>query len=251
MSKRVAMALGVAFVVALAAGCGGGSNEDAGSAQAPVIDPGDGGSYAPVLDPANFVERIDNPYLPFIPGSRWVYESDDGSERIEVTVLDEVRAILGIRATIVRDTVTEDGKLVEDTYDWYAEDREGNVWYLGEDSKEFEDGEVASTAGSWEAGVDGAQPGVIMWGSPRAGQSYRQELYADEAEDMAEVLQLDASEQVRFGTFEDLLVTREWTPLEPAVVEEKYYARDIGVVLERKVAGETGRVELVSFQPGQ
>ena len=164
---------------------------------------------------------------------------------------DETREILGITATLVRDTVTEDGELVEDTVDWYAQDRDGNVWYLGEDSKEFEDGEVVSTAGSWEAGVDRAFPGIVMQADPRVGQSYRQEFYAGEAEDLAEILQLDGSETVPLGSLTQLLVVREWNPLEPEVIENKYYARGTGVVLELEVAGESGRVELVSFEPGE
>ncbi len=129
MMNKTSIAIMVAGLVALiGAACGDDSSD---GDRTPVIDPGDGGNYAPELDPADFVRRIDNPYLPFIPGSRWVYESDDGSERIEVVVLDETREILGITATMVRDTVTEDGELVEDTVDWYAQDRDGNVWYLG------------------------------------------------------------------------------------------------------------------------
>ena len=223
----------------------------AGSGTTPVIDPGDGGNYHPEIDAANFVARIDNPFLPFAPGSLWVYESTDGVERIEVEVLPETREILGIAATIVRDRVWEEGELIEDTFDWYAQDRAGNVWYLGEDSKEFEDGEVVSTGGSWEAGVDGAHPGIIMQAVPAIGQSYRQEYYAGEAEDLARVLQLTGAETVAFGSFDDLLVIQEWTPLESDVIENKYFAPGVGPVLELKVAGETGRVELVSFEPAE
>ncbi|HET7738090.1 MAG TPA: hypothetical protein VFK32_05905 [Tepidiformaceae bacterium] len=216
-----------------------------------VIDPGDGGTYEPSVVAADFVARIDNPYLPFSPGARWVYESADGSERIEVEVLSETREIMGITATIVRDTVTEDGELVEDTYDWYAQDKDGNVWYLGEASTEFKDGKPHSTAGSWEAGVDGAQPGIAMLARPAVGKAYRQEYYAGEAEDLADILKVDAAETTALRTFEQLVVIREWTPLEPAVVEHKYYAPGIGSVLEVKVAGESGRVELTSFEPGE
>ena len=215
-----------------------------------VIDPGDGGNYAPELDPADFVERINHPLLPFVPGSRWVYESIDGAERVEVEVLEETREILGITATVVHDRVWEDGELVEDTFDWYAQDRDGTVWYLGEDSKEFENGEVVSTAGSWEAGVDGALPGILMRANPAVGEVYRQEFYVNEAEDMAQVLQLDGTAAVAFGSFDGLLVTQEWTPLEPDVIENKAYAPGIGLVLEEKVAGGEGRTELIEFEPG-
>jgi hypothetical protein len=244
------LVLCVAALATLAVtGCGD-SDTDAGDAT-PVIDPGDGGNYRPDIEPTDFVESITNPYLPYTPGSQWVYESDDGSERIEVTVLEETRQVMGVTATVVRDTVYEDGEMVEDTYDWFAQDRDGNVWYLGEDTAEYEDGEVVSTAGAWEAGVDGAKPGIVMLAKPKAGDAYRQEYYAGEAEDMGRVVELGASATVPFGEFEHLLVTEDWTPLEPEVVERKYYAPGIGLVLEEKVAGEEGRVELISFEPGR
>ena len=142
----------------------------------PVIDPGDGGDYHPELDPADFVAAIDNPYLPFAIGTRWVYEStgEDEVERVEVTVLPDRKEILGIQATVVRDTVTVDGVLVEDTLDWFAQDRAGNVWYLGEAVKNYEDGELVDTEGSFEAGVDGALPGIAMPAHPAPGDAYRQ-----------------------------------------------------------------------------
>ena len=134
------------------------------------------------------MSAIDNPYWPMAPGSRWVYRETDGKGgvmKVVVTVTDRTKTIDGIAATVVHDVVSEDGKVVEDTFDWYAQDRWGNVWYLGEDTTEYEDGK-ASTAGSWEAGVDGAQAGVILPGQPEVGQAYRQEYYAGEAEDAGE-----------------------------------------------------------------
>ena len=229
-------------LVPLIAACGGDSTDE------PVIDPGDGGNYAPSLDPARFVRGVDNPFFPLAPGTRWIYESEDGSERIEVVVLQETREVIGITATVVRDTVPEDGELIEDTFDWYAQDVDGNVWYLGEDSKEFDAGVFVGTAGSWEAGVDGALPGVIMHGAPRVGVGYRQEYYAGEAEDLAEVRRLDGEATVPYGSFLDLLVIREWNPLDPGVVEDKYYARSIGLVLEVQVRGGNERIELVRFE---
>ena len=167
MHTRSTSILLVGLAALLVAACGDEANGE------PVIDPGDGGNYAPTIEAANFVDRIDNPFLSLIPGSRWIYETDDGVERIEVVVLEETREILGITATIVRDMVSEDGELIEDAFDWYAQDVDGNVWYLGEDSEEFEDGELVGTAGSWESGVDGAQPGIIMHADPRVGVGYR------------------------------------------------------------------------------
>ncbi len=160
----LAAAMVLAFGTGALAGCGSGGD-------APVIDPGDGGEYAPVIDPASFVEEINNPYLPLTPGSRWVYlgEEDGESERVEVEVTDARREVMEVSTVVVRDRVFQDGELVEDTSDWFAQDAEGNVWYFGEDSKELEDGEVVSTEGSWEAGVDGALPGVVMLADPAVG----------------------------------------------------------------------------------
>ncbi len=237
----------MSFLVALVlllAGCA----EDT----ATPIDPGDGGDYSVTIDPVDFVPEIDNDRLPLSPGNKWVYESTGGGEveRIEVVVTEEQRTVMGVSTTVVRDTVTVDGELVEDTYDWYAQDSEGNVWYFGEDTAEYEDGEIVSTAGAWEAGVDGALPGIAMEADPTVGDSYRQEYYPDEAEDLAEVVRSGVSEEVAFGAFDDLIVIEEWTPLDPDVVEEKYYASGVGVVLETTVQGGSGRIELISFTPG-
>ena len=230
----------------LGSACGGGGDSKQ------VIDVGDGGEYAPTTTAADFVEGITNPFLPLVPGSKWVYEGvEDGeTERVEVVVTDERKEILGISATVVRDTVTVDGELVEDTFDWFAQDRDGNVWYLGEDSKEYEDGTFVGTKGSWEAGVDGARPGIVMPAAPKVGRAYRQEFFKGEAEDMAEVVGLDGTATVPFGAFDELVVIKEWTPLEPDVVEEKLYASGVGVVLERKTTGGKGRVELLSYTGG-
>ena len=196
------------------------------------------------------MRRIDNPYLPLAPGSRWVYrETDpDGAEqRVEVTVTDRTKRILGIDATVVHDVVSEDGRLVEDTYDWYAQDADGNVWYLGEDTKEYEDGKVVSTKGSWEAGVDGAQAGIVMPAGPEVGATYRQEYYAGQAEDAAKILSLDERVEVPAGSFKGVLLTKDFTPLEPDVLEHKFYARGVGAVLAIGLSGGGGREELVRY----
>jgi hypothetical protein len=216
---------------------------------APVIDPGDGGDYRPDIDPARFVDRIDNPYLPLLPGARWVYEDATSGEHTEVAVTADRKQILGISAVVVRDTVTVDGEVQEDTYDWFAQDVEGNVWYLGEHSEEHEDGKI-STAGSWEAGVDGALPGIVMPAHPEAGQAYRQEFYPGEAEDLAEVVRLGAADDVPTGSYHDVVVIEEWNPLEPDVVEQKHYAPGVGQILEETTVGGDGRAELVAFTPG-
>jgi hypothetical protein len=214
-----------------------------------VIDPGDGGNYSVQVDPSRFVATIDNPWLPFTPGSRWVYEAG-GGERNEVVVTGQTRRIMGITATVVRDVETRNGELVEETSDWYAQDRDGNVWYLGEDTRAFRNGEP-SPAGSWEAGVDGALPGIIMQADPQVGDAYRQEFYRGEAEDMGKVVRLGASETVPFRSFDGLLVTQDWTPLEPEVVEEKFYAKGVGLVLETTIRGGADRNELVSYRSGR
>ena len=154
----------------------------------------------------------------------------------------------GVTARVVRDTVTLDGEIIEDTFDWYAQDEAGTVWYLGEDTAEFEDGEVATREGSFEAGVDGAQAGVIMPASPEVGMTYRQEYYEGEAEDNGEILELGEQADVPAGDYDDLVQTADTTPLEPDVLEHKYYARGVGLVLVIGVTGGGGREELVGHR---
>jgi hypothetical protein len=211
------------------------------------------GSEPVTLDPADFVATIDNRYWPMPQGAHWVYEETDAEgtvQKVEVTVTTDAKEILGIPATVVHDVVTEDGELVEDTLDWYAQDLDGNIWYLGEDTKEYEGGKVVTTEGSWEAGVDGAQPGILLPGRPEVGLAYRQEYYAGEAEDAAKILSLDEAAEVPFGSFEGVLLTEEWTPLDPDVRENKYYAPGVGPVLVVQVAGGSSREELVLFEAG-
>jgi hypothetical protein len=201
------------------------------------------------LDPADFTTRVDNPYFPLARGSRWVYRARD--ERIVVTVTNRSKNVAGIDALVVRDTVTErkGGEPVEVTDDWYAQDSKGNVWYLGEDTKEYKNGKVSSTKGSFEHGVDGAYGGIIMPAKPRPGQAYRQEYYKGEAEDRAKVLRIDASAKVSFGAFDNCVETEETTPLESDVVEHKFYAPNVGPVLRTDAKGG-GREELISFTRG-
>jgi len=185
---------------------------------------------------------IDNPYHPLVPGTLSTYEGeveDDGEsllERVRVFVTFDTRTILGVPCRVVRDTVWVDGVLEEDTFDWYAQDTDGNVWYMGEFSTEYEyndDGNLTGTNhdGSWEAGVDGAQPGYIMEAVPAVGDAYYQEYYVGEAEDQAEVLSLTEFVSIDFGDFSNVLQTRETTDLEPDVLEHKFYAPGIGLIL--------------------
>lgn len=200
------------------------------------------------LDPATFTTDITNEWWPMKPGTRWTYRetSEDEVLTVVVTVTSQTREIAnGVTARVVRDTVSLDGELVEDTFDWYAQDADGNIWYLGEDTAEFEDGELASQDGSFEAGIGGALPGIAMPADPQAGLGYRQEYLAGEAEDEAVVLELGASIGVPAGDYTDLLVTEDTNPLEPDIAEHKYYARGIGLVLAEMTAGGSDREELL------
>ena len=203
--------------------------------------------YRPVIDPADFVEVIDNPYWPLTPGTSFEFKSAD--EQTKVVVTSERRTVMGVSTVVVSDKVFADGKLSEDTSDWYAQDRAGNVWYFGEATLSFEDDPAGDPAGSWEAGVDGAQPGVVMLADPLGGDVYRQEFYAGDAEDLALVRHANASITVPAGSYENVLVTEEWSPLEPDVIELKYYAKDIGVVEERQIFGGTELVKLTKVTP--
>jgi hypothetical protein len=211
------------------------------------------GSEAVELDPADFVATIDHPFWPMAVGNTWVYRETDGEgteQRVEVTVTDATKVIIGITATVVHDVVSEDGDLVEDTLDWYAQDAAGNLWYLGEDTKEYENGKVASTEGSWTAGVDGAQPGIILPAQPEVGMTYRQEYYQGQAEDAAEILSLDEHVEVPAGTYDGVLQTKDYTPLDPDVVEHKFYASGVGPVQVIAVSGGSSREALLSFTAG-
>jgi hypothetical protein len=230
----------IALVVAAAAASCGGS----GSAF-PQAD------EAVELDPGDFTAEIDNPWMPLRVGARWVYRETDqegAEQRVEVTVLDETRLVMGVETRVVHDVVSEDGEIVEDTYDWYTQDADGNVWYFGEDTKEFENGKLSTTAGSWEAGIDGAQPGILSPAEPEVGMTYRQEYYAGEAEDAAEVLSLDEKVEVPAGSYDGVLMTKDYTPLEPDLVEHKFYARGVGVVLALVISGGSDREELVAYK---
>lgn len=181
-------------------------------------------------------------------GAKWTFTEVDAEgveQLVVVEVTDQTRDIAGITATVVHDQVTEDGELVEDTFDWYAQDAQGNLWYLGEDTKEYEGGEVVSTAGSWEHGVDGALAGIILPASVAAGQAFRQEYYAGEAEDNAMILSVSEFVAVAFGSFEDVIMTRDTTPLEPDILEYKFYAPGVGLVMALSVSPDFAREELI------
>ncbi len=237
--------------VAILASCGD-SKSTTNDTVAPVIDLGDPADYRPALDPAHVADVIDNPYLPLAVGSEWKYEgtSDEGTETITVVVTGDRKSIMGISAYVVHDTVELDGNVIEDTFDWFAQDDEGNVWYLGEDTKEYDNGVVTGTSGSWEAGVDGALPGIAMPAQPAVGDAYRLEYYAGEAEDVFEITGVDGTLTVPFGTFDRAIATKDWTRLEPDLIEEKWYAFGVGQLYETHISGGSGTVELISYTPG-
>ena len=205
--------------------------------------------YDITLDPDDFVEGVNHPFFPLVVGTTMIYEgiSEDETERIVFHVTNETRLVLGITCMVVRDTVYEDDEMVEDTFDWYAQDKEGNVWYMGEDTAEYEDGKIVNHDGAWEGGIDGALPGIIMHANPRVGLYYRQEYLKDEAEDFGGIISLDETVTVPFGTYTGCLKTWDFNPSEPNVVENKWYAPGIGFVKEEKIEGEYEVVELVDM----
>jgi hypothetical protein len=221
MKKQMQLLCGIGLFIYLLVACGG---------QEATTD----SSYTVDIDPVNFVTAVDNAYLPLIPGTTRIYQGqmEDGLERIEVTVLHETRVVMGVTTTVVRDRAYLNGELIEDTFDWLAQDKEGNVWYFGEVVDNYEDGVLVDHHGSWEAGVDGALPGILMYANPVSHMDipYRQEYYAGEAEDMAQILNVGETAVVPFGSFENVLQTKDWTPLEPDVVEYKFYAQGVGVI---------------------
>ena len=251
MHRKTRILIAALATGALLAGC---PMDESSSASAPA------GGMEALLAPAppgfpgadNFVAEIDNPYLGFARGRIFTYEgeTDEGLETTVVEVTQDSKVILGISTTVVHDQVFLDGELIEDTFDWFAQDSAGNVWYFGEDSSELVDGEVVSTEGSWEAGVDGAEPGIIMLADPRVGMKYRQEFAEGVAEDMAQVKSLTSEADVPWGEFENCLETKDWNPLNPGGGERKIYAAGTGLVLElsKKGNGNQSRTELILIE---
>lgn len=263
LTGKTAAVLAVGFAALAVVACGGSDGDSTTTASEPnggetsVSDHGlPQGSEPANLDPAEFTTEIDNPYFPLTPGSRWVYRETDttgAEERVVVKVLDKTKTIAnGVEARVVRDTLTENGEPLEVTDDWYAQDSAGNVWYLGEDTAEYRNGKVSSRAGSFEAGVDGAEAGIALPANPEPGMSYRQEYYKGEAEDEGAVVTVGEEQvEVPFGSFDrNVLMTRDLVPAEPKVQELKFYAPGVGQVLSVHTDGAGGRAELVSYEPG-
>jgi len=246
---RTAIAI-AALLAALAAGCGssgdsGGTSSAPASDLAPVTTP-----YAPTIEPADFVATVDNPYFPLRPGTVFHYrgvQEDGRTPLVDVmTVTSDKKRILGVDATVVRDVVFDHGEAVEKTLDWYAQDKGGNVWYLGEDTRGLHNGRYVKAEDSWQAGVNGAEPGIIMPGRPAKGERYRQEYYPGHALDQAEVLGGGGPLTVPAGFYKSTLLTVETAPrIDPGVRENKYYAAGVGDVKEQTVAGNQEQISLV------
>jgi hypothetical protein len=237
---RTLSILAMAFVTAGSAG---------GPGSAPSLAPVHG-RYAPRIDPADFVRTSDNRYFPLEPGTGFHYkgvaENGRTPQRDDELVTHRTKRILGVRCTVVRDVVSSRGKQIERTLDWYAQDKYGNVWYMGEDTRELHHGRFVKMSDSWEAGVDGAKPGIIMPGRPRRGDAYRQEYYPGHALDQARVLGRGGAVTVPYGSFERTLSTVETSPkIDPGVRERKYYVAGVGDVKEHTVAGDHEEIELV------
>ena len=251
--RPLATAFATVLVLLAMAGCSRDGENPLGAASGGstlgVADPNTARIVFPFV-PGDFVPGGTNPFFPLTPGLRYSYRSEtaDGLETNTVEVTHETKVILGVMATVIRDKVYLEGSLIEDTFDWYAEDKLGNVWYLGEDTKSYENGVLVGTTGSWEAGINGANAGIIMLANPKIGDQYSQEDAPGVVADQGKVLSLKETVTVPYGTFTDCLQTADWSPIEPGNREFKYYARGIGVVLEVTPHGGKERVELVGFE---
>jgi hypothetical protein len=210
--------------------------------------PAAGAKPALEFDPDDFVREVTNPYFPLKPGTTFIYkgESEGAPTRQVMTVTNKTRKIMGVTTTVVHDLAYQDGVLIEETFDWFAQDEDGNVWYFGEDTKEYdENGNVVSTEGSWQAGVDDAKPGIIMLANPAKGKKYRQEFAPGVAEDTAQVIGYKDSFCVPYKCFKNVLVIKEWNPLEKGFVEHKYYAKGTGFIYAVLVKGGEEQIALV------
>ena len=251
-------------ILALAAACATAKTHAGGpapSASSPSASPaslptfGPGASYHPVIVAANFTADVTNPWFPLKPGSRWIYSGTKDSKKAKdvVTIPAATTTIAGVPVRPVKDALYLNGKLEERTTDYYTQDLQGNVWYFGEDTAELDaHGKVLDTEGSWKTGVAGAEPGVFMQSDPQRGVLFRQEYYAGHAEDQYSAIDLSAKITVPFGSYTDALRTEETTRLEPTIVDNKYYAKGVGEVMEVQVKGPPPieKLVLVSFTSG-
>jgi hypothetical protein len=252
IQARAILALGVAWALIGGGSAGAAIFHDGSQAPGP-IESGAGPGWPATLSPSDFVARVDNPWFPLQPGSEYHYTGlKDQVKTVDtVKVTNNTKRILGVKTTVVHDVVSVNGRPEEVTDDYYVQDRHGNVWYFGEATKELDShGNTISTEGSFQAGVNGARAGVLVPGHPKVGLSARQEFSKGQAEDHFKILDLNARVSVPFVSSHHALRTREWTPLEPTVLDNKYYVRGIGTVREIAVKGPVERLRLVSFQKG-
>ena len=204
--------------------------------------------YQPEIDPARFSTDVDNEYFPLPPGATWTYDvtTAEGSvDQLEMTVTDGTRTVMGVTTTVARVTLTVDGEIEEITDSWYAQDDTGAVWLFGEIDEGYENGELVETS-TWEAGVDGAQPGIVMLGDGAAGETYRVGYLAGVMEERSRRAATDVSVSTPAGDFSDVWLVETWSDLEPYVVERKHYAPEIGLVFADSESPDTDVVELVS-----
>jgi len=192
-----------------------------------------GGAYDPVIRPEDFVVGVTNPYFKLMPGRHFVYEKTSGTEteRVEVVATSDTKVIMGVTCMVVTDTATVNGQVMEDTLDWYAQDKTGNVWYFGELSMQYQDGELNNLEGSWQAGVDDAKPGIVMKAQPAVDDIYRQEFSLGVAEDMSGVIGLNETATVPYGTFNDCVKTKDYSPIDPETLEHKFFSATLGQVV--------------------
>jgi hypothetical protein len=203
-------------------------------------------AYDPVINPADFVSGVTHKYFTLKPGTKFTYQNRAGTERVEIAVTRETKTVMGVTTIVVRFAEWERGVLKENTSDWYAQDKQGNVWYFGEAVENYANGKLVDDKGSWQAGVDGAKPGIIMPANPKVGDTYRQEYYKGRAEDMGTVVALDKKVTVRADTFDNCLQIKDWSMIETST-DFKYYCPAVGfMVLEEATTPGGGRMELVS-----
>ncbi len=212
------------------------------------------GAYNPVINPSDFSDVITNSNFALSVGKKFVVEAatKEGLERIEIFIPGWTKEVLGVQTLVYWDRVYVDGELVEDTRDYLAQHKNGDVWYFGENVDNYEEGKLVDHDGSWVAGVDGAKPGIWIKGTHTAGDSYRQELYPGKAEDMRDVVAVGQTVKTKKKTYTNCVQMYDWTPLDAESKEHKYYCPEAGaLVLEKHlVKGETAELVALETVPG-
>jgi hypothetical protein len=251
MRTRLLVRVAWLAIAALGAGCGRDADRLATAPSRTAEVTATSNLVTPPFDANNFVKGVDHPYFPLPPGKIYTFHNvfKDGEELNTVEVTRNSKTILGVAVTVVHDRVfIADGSLGEDTFDWYGQDKQGNVWYFGEDTRTLDHGTLVTTEGSWEAGKNGARAGIIMLAHPKVGDVYKQEDAPGVVADMAKVIALDETASVPYGSFTNCIETTEWTPIEPGDRAHKFYARGIGIVLETSTRQGGERDELTGIQ---